>query len=166
VSASAIGAAATATFANLHGNGEAVLSGDNGIMEAVLDAGNNGGGLLFWTVDTGVVTLSTGGVTTTTTTKVPSPYITMGGAGRVTTTVTTSTSWAVGIAGGTTDFCTAQTTLTAGTVCNVVALSSPTSRGTGAVTLTAIIFTMGTGAPGAGAIKARVWGFTPVQPAS
>jgi hypothetical protein len=155
----------TATFSNTHGAGALVGTGDAGIMEAVTDAGNQGGGLVYWQVDTGIVTLNTGSVTTTTTTKVPSPYISLGGSGRVTTTITTSTSWAVGVSGATTDFCTAQTTLTAGTTCNVVALTSPTSRGTGAVALTAILFTMGTGAPGAGAVKARVWGYTPVQPA-
>lgn len=165
VGGSAQCATITATIANVHGQGAPAVSGDNGIMEAVTDAGNNGGGLVYWQANTGIVTLNTGGVTTTTTTKVPTVYISMGGAGRVTTTVTTSTAWAVGAAGGTTDFCTAQTTMIAGTVCNVVALSSPTSRGTGAVALTSILFTM-TGTPGAGAIKAQVWGYTPVQPAS
>lgn len=162
-SGGAICVSITATFSNAHGQGTRVFSGDNGIMEAVTDAGNNGGGFVYWVVDTGIVTLNTGSTTTTTTTKVPSTYISMTGAGRVTTTITTSTSWAVGTAANTTDFCTAQTTLTAGTVCNVVALTSPTYRGTGAISLTAIVFTMGTSAPGAGAIKARVWGYTPVQ---
>ena len=158
-------ATVTATFSNTHGAGALVGSGDSGIMEAVTDAGNQGGGLLFWQVDTGIVTLNTGGVTTTTTTKVPVPYFSEGSSGRVTTTITTSTSWAIGVSGHTTDFCTAQTTLTAGTVCNVVALASPASSGTGAVSLSAVLFTMGTGAPGAGAIKARVWGYTAVQAA-
>lgn len=156
----------TATFSNTHGPSGAnpvVVSGDQGIAEAWTDAAANGGGLLHWIADTGIVTLNTGSVTTTTTTKVPAVYISMAGSGRVTTTVTTSTSWAVGTATNTTDFCTAQTTLTAGTTCNVVAATSPTARGTGGIALTAIVYTMGTGAPGAGAIKARVYGLTNVQ---
>ena len=153
----------TATFSNTHGASALVYSGDAGIFEAITDAGNLGGGLVYWATDTGIVTLNTGSVTTTTATKVPSVYISMGSSGRVTTTITTSTSWAVGTATNTTDFCTAQTTLTAGTTCSVVNMSSPTARTTGAPALTAIVFTMGTGAPGAGALKARVWGWTPVQ---
>lgn len=155
-----------ATFSNAHGVSGAqpvVFSGDQGIVEAWTDAAANGGGLLHWTADTGIVTLNTGSTTTTTTTKVPAVYISLAGSGRVTTTITTSTSWAVGTATNTTDFCTAQTTLTAGTTCNVVAATSPTARGTGGIALTAIVFTMGTGAPGAGAIKARVYGLTNVQ---
>lgn len=155
----------TATINNSHGNGAFVLSGDQGIAEALNDAFFQGGGLVYWVADTGNVTLSTGGTTTTTTTFVPSAYYSEGCAGRVTTTITTSTSWAVGISGATTSFCTAQTTLTAGTVANVVALNNPTAVGTtGTLSLTAILFTMGTGAPGAGAIHARVWGFTAIQP--
>jgi hypothetical protein len=155
----------TATIANTHGQGAFVLSGDQGIAEAINDAFLQGGGLVYWVADTGNVTLSTGGVTTTTTAFVPSSFYSEGCAGRVTTTITTSTSWAVGISGSTTAFCTAQTTLTAGTVANIVALNNPTAIGTtGTVTLTAILITMGTGAPGAGAVHARVWGFTAVQP--
>lgn len=159
----------TASFSNLHGPSGAnpvVVSGDQGIAEAWTDAAANGGGLMHWIVDTGIVTLNTGSVTTTTTAFVPAVYISLAGSGRVTTTITTSTSWAVGTATNTTDFCTAQTTLTAGTTCNVVAATSPTARGTGGISLTAIVFTMGTGAPGAGAVKARVYGLTNVQPSS
>jgi len=169
VGASSTCASVTATFSNAHGPSGAspiVFSGSQGIAEAWTDCAANGGGVLHWTADTGIVTLNTGSTTTTTATKVPAVYISLAGSGRVTTTITTSTSWAVGTATNTTDFCTAQTTLTAGTTCNVVAATSPTARGTGGIALTAVVFTMGTGAPGAGAIKARVYGLTNVQPSS
>lgn len=151
----------TATFANTHGASAPVVSGDAGIFEAITDAGNTGGGLVYWTADTGVVTLSTGGLTTTTTTKVPSNFISMGASARVTTTITTSANWAVGISGSTAAFCTANSTLTAGTTC-LANMNSPATVGT-TQALTAILFTMGTSNPGAGAIKARVWGWTAVQ---
>ena len=151
----------TATFANTHGNGTIVSSGDFGIQEAILDAGNNGGGAVFWMVDTGIVTLNTGGLTTTTTVKVPSSFYNFGASARVTTTITTTTNWAVGIAGATGIFCSANTTLTAGTTC-VANQVAPATTGT-STALTAVLFTFTVANPGAGAIKARVWGYTPVS---
>lgn len=154
----------TGTINNTHGQSAIVVSGDNGIMEAVTDAGAQGGGVVFWMVDTGIVTLNTGGLTTTTTTKVPTNRSSVGCAARVTTTITTSANWAVGSTASGAAFCSANSTLTAGTtgVANQIA---PTSLGTTSA-LEAIVFTMGTSNPGAGAIKARVWGYTPVQPAN
>ncbi|MGH9735439.1 MAG: hypothetical protein ACRD8A_12725 [Candidatus Acidiferrales bacterium] len=154
-------ASVTATFANVHGYAEPVVSGDAGIEEAVTDAAWNGGGLVEWFVDTGTVTLSTGGLTTTTTTKVPSMFINEGASAYVETTITTSANWSVGIASHTADFCASNSTLTSGTACTQVA---PTLTGT-STALTAVLFTMGTSNPGAGAIKARVWGETPVNSA-
>jgi len=153
-------ATVTATFANTHGAAALVYSGDAGIEEAITDAGNVGGGTVFWIVDTGVVTLNTGGLTTTTTTKVPTTYYAQGASARVTTTITTSANWAVGITGTVAGACVANATLTAGTTCTQAATAL---IGTGSTALTAVLFTMGTSNPGAGAIKARVWGWTPVS---
>jgi len=154
----------TATFANVHGAGEILFSGDNGIEEAITDAANQGGGLVYWVADTGNVTLTTSGLTTTTTTLVPTTFYNIGAAAIVKTTITTSANWAVGISGATAIFCASNTTLTAGTTCLTKQVAPATTGTTQA--LTAVLFTMGTSNPGAGAIKARVWGFTPVQPAN
>lgn len=150
-------------FTNAHSPGEPIVSGDQGVMEAINDAASNGGGNVFWIVDTGIVTLSTGGLTTTTTTLVPKQRTSTSASARVETTITTSANWAVGSTASGASFCSANSTLTAGTTClgNQVA---PTSTGTTAG-LEAVVFTMGTSNPGAGAIKARVWGFTAAQSA-
>lgn len=161
VGGSSICATVTATFANTHGQSAIVISGDSGIEEAFTDAGANGGGLVYWTVDTGTVTLTTTGLTTTTTTKVPTNFLSEGASAKVETTITTSANWAVGISGSTAAFCTANSTLTAGTSC-IANMNSPASVGTSQA-LTAVLFTMGTSDPGAGAIKARVWGFSAIQ---
>lgn len=156
----------TATFSNAHGQGDIVMSGSQGIQDAIQDAANADGGLVYWQVDTGTVTLSTGGLTTTTTAMVPKQFISEGASAKVETTITTSASWAVGISGSTAAFCTADTTLTAGTTC-LANMNGPALVGsTSPYTLTAVLFTMGTSNPGAGAIKAKVWGLTPVQPAN
>lgn len=157
-------ATVTGTISNTHGQGAIVTSGDLGIEEAITDAGNQGGGLVFWMVDTGIVTLNTGGLTTTTTVKVPTNFYNIGAAARVTTTITVTASWAVGISGATGIFCSANSTLTAGTTC-LANQAAPASTGTTSA-LTAILITGATGNPGAGAVKARVWGYTPVQPSN
>lgn len=159
-------ASITASFSNTHGGAGGggvlnVFSGDLGIQEALNDASLNGGGLVYWEADTGAVTLTTSGLTTTTTTKIPANYLSMGASARVTTTITTSASWAVGISGATGSACSANSTLTAGTTC-IANVPSPTSNGT-TTGLTAILFTMGTSNPGAGAIHAKVWGYTAAQ---
>jgi hypothetical protein len=154
----------TATFASTHGASAPIVSGDAGIFEAITDAGASGGGVVYWQVDTGIVTLTTSGLTTTTTTKVPTNFYNMGAAARVTTSITVTASWAVGISGATGIFCSANSTLTAGTTC-LANQASPASTGTTSA-LTAILITGATSNPGAGAVKARVWGWTPVQPAS
>jgi hypothetical protein len=154
----------TASFSNVHGSSYApnqVISGDQGIQEALNDASLNGGGLVYWTADTGSVTLNTGALTTTTAVKVPANFLSAGASGRVTTTITTSASWAVGISGSTSAFLTANSTLTAGTT-GIANMNSPATVGT-TTGLTAILFTMGTSNPGAGAIHARVWGYTAAQ---
>jgi hypothetical protein len=157
-------ATVTGTIANTHGQGALVNSGDLGIEEAITDAGNQGGGSVFWMVDTGIVTLNTGGLTTTTTTKIPTTFTNMGASARVTTTITTSTNWAVGISGTTSAFCTANATLTAGTTC-LANQVSPVSVGT-TQSLTAILITVTGANAGAGAVKVRLWGYTTVQASS
>lgn len=152
----------TATFSNAHGASAVIVSGDAGIEEAITDAGASGGGLVYWIADTGIVTLNTGALTTTTSTKIPTNRSSTGAAAKVTTTITTSANWGVGSAASGVSFCSANSTLTAGTTC-VANQVAPTSTGTTSA-LEAVVFTMGTSNPGAGAIKARVWGFTPVQP--
>jgi hypothetical protein len=152
----------TGTIANTHGASALVTSGDSGIMEAITDAATAGGGLVFWITDTGVVTLNTGALTTTTTTKIPTQYYSLGVAARVTTTITTSANWAVGSAASGTAFTSVNATLTAGTTALANIQTSTALTGT-TNALQAVVFTMGTSNPGAGAIKARVWGYTPVQ---
>lgn len=154
----------TGTFNNTHGQDAIVTSGDFGIQEAITDAGAQGGGVVFWIVDTGIVTLNTGALTTTTNTTVPTNRSSVGCAARVTTTITTSANWAVGSTAAGSSFSSANTTLTAGTTA-VANQLNPSSQGTTSA-MEAVVFTMGTSNPGAGAIKARVWGFTPVQPTS
>lgn len=151
----------TGTFNNVHGYPEPVVSGDAGIMEAITDAATQGGGLVWWEVDTGNVTLSTTGLTTTSTTKVPTNFESIGASAYVETTITTSTNWAVGISGSTSAFCTANSTLTAGTTC-IANLNSPARVGS-TNALTAVLYTVTGANAGAGVVKARVWGYTPVQ---
>lgn len=164
VGSSATCANVTATFSNAHGASAPVVSGDQGIFEAITDAGNNGGGLVYWTADTGIVTLNTGGLTTTTATKVPTTFYGLGATARVTTTITLTTNWAIGISGQTSAFCSANATLTAGTTC-IANQAAPATVGT-TNSLTALLITTTVANPGAGALKARVWGWTPVQPSS
>jgi len=157
-------ATVTGTFNNTHGQSAIVTSGDFGIEEAITDAGNQGGGIVFWMVDTGIVTLNTGGLTTTTTTKVPTTFYGIGAAARVTTTITGSTAWLVGISGSTASFCSSNSTLTAGTTC-IANQAAPAVVGT-TQSLTSVLITATVANATAGAVKVRVWGYTPVQPAS
>lgn len=157
----------TATFSNTHAAGELVTSGDNGIMEAINFAQNNGGGQVKFLVDCGIITLSTSGATTTSTAFVPSLFYNHGCSARVTTTITTATDWAVGIAGATSTFGTANSTLTAGTTDYTKQGTPAVALATGATaaTLTAVLITC-TGTAGAGAVRVKVWGWTPAQSAA
>lgn len=156
----------TASFSNLHGaslNQTQVISGDSGIMEAVNDASNNGGGSVYWQVDCGNVTLSTSGATTTTTCNVPKTFTNLGASVNVKTTITTSASYSLGIASATTAFVSACTALTAGTTCSqFVAAPGKTSQGTG---FGALLITANATA-GAGVIHPRVWGYIGAQSAN
>lgn len=154
----------TGTFNNTHGQSAVITSGDFGIFEAINDAGAQGGGVVFWMVDTGIVTLNTGGLTTTTNTTIPTNFYNFGSAARVTTTITVTASWAVGISGATGILSSANSTLTAGTTA-LANQAAPASTGTTSAA-TAILITGATSNPGAGAVKVRAWGYTPVQPTS
>lgn len=170
----------TATFNNAHGRGDQITSGDQGYIEAVNDAANNGGGQVFWTFDTGPLTLATGGATTTysqpATGGAPSNFFpnnafVLGVIGRVTTTITGCASgWEIGDGTTAARFTAVDATLTAG----------ETQVNTGAAWTTAIAsattgFKMGanksmvltcTGSnASAGAVKVRAWGITPVASA-
>jgi len=112
-------AAITATFANLHGasfSTSQVISGDQGVQEAINDASLNGGGLVFWQIDPGAVTLSTGGQSTSLgTVKIPTRSVVSSATARVSTTITGCTGgWSLGYTSGT-EFGAANTTLAAGT---------------------------------------------------
>lgn len=151
----------TASFTYTHGaslNLSQIQTGDQGIMEAINDASNNGGGMVYWQADTGNVTLNTGGVTTTTTTKVPQAFLNMGGSEYINTTITVATSTALGVSGATSAFTTTCTSLTAGLNCSqFVTAPAKVAGGTG---LTALLITAAGGTPGAGVVHARAWGYT------
>lgn len=158
----------TATsFANNHGVGEPITSADSGSIEAIAYASASGGGSVYFLQDCGVITLNTGGLTTTSTCFVPNQFYGQGSASRVTTTITTSASWAVGIVNNTAGFSTAQTTLTAGTTSYGVQGVPAVNLVTGATSanLTAVLITAGTSNAGAGAVHVRVWGYTSAPPA-
>jgi hypothetical protein len=112
-------AAITASFANLHSPSYAtnqVMSGDQGIQEAINDASTNGGGLVYWQIDPGVVTLNTGGQTTSPgSVKIPTRSVVSSATARVSTAITGCTGgWSLGFSSGT-EFGAANTTLAAGT---------------------------------------------------
>lgn len=150
----------TATFANTHGAGALVTSGDNGILEAFNDAGNSGGGFVFWSQDCGTVTLSTGGASTTTTCTIPKTFGDAGASVYVKTTVTTAASYSIGLTGSTAAFVTSCTSLTAGTNCSQFQTGpAQVTQGTG----TGTVLITANATPGAGALHVTVWGKSAVQ---
>jgi hypothetical protein len=161
----------TASFTNVHGSSLApnqVISGDQGILEAVNDASFNGGGQVYFTADTGSLTLSTSSVTTTSAVSVPASFYTGGAACRVVTTITTSANWSLGVSGTTTAFVNTSTQLTAGNTSQMTFLGTlGTKVGTTVVpgaSLTPLIVTTNAAA-GAGALHCKAWGWVPAQPA-
>lgn len=153
----------TATFTNAHGKGDAIVSGTHGVAEAMVDAGSNGGGLVHFEQDAGIVTLATGGVTTTldATFKVPAMFYNQGASGRVTTTITTCTGWEFGITGTVAAFTTNNTNLTAGSTA-IATQAAPAAVGT-TNALSSVLITCAGGAAGAGAVRVKVWGDAPVM---
>lgn len=173
----------TGTTTNSHNVPEAITSADSGIMEAISFAenavgttangvaqGSTGGGVaggqVYFEADCGIITLNTGGLTTTSSCFVPNQFFNAGSASRVSTTITVTASWAVGIVNNTSAFSTANATLTAGTTAYGVQGTPAVALVTGATSpnLTAVLITGATSNPGAGAVKTKVWGYTAVQP--
>ena len=156
-------AAITATFANLHSPSYAttqVISGDQGVLEAINDASNTGGGIVYWQADAGNVTLSTSSASTTTPVSIPATFLAMGGSAFVKTTITTSASYSLGTSTTTTAFLSSCTSLTAGLTCSqFVTAPAKVSGGTG---LTPLLITANATA-GAGAVHVRAWGYTMAQ---
>jgi hypothetical protein len=152
----------TATFTYSHGRGDQITSADNGFQEAMNDASNNGGGPVAWTIDCGVITLSTSGATTTSTCLVPKTFQDGGASVHVTTTVTTAASYSLGISGSTAAWITSCTSLTAGLGCALFQ-TGPTAVQQGSSTADLLITANATA--GAGAMHVRVWGISEAQSA-
>ena len=153
----------TATFANAHGRGDAIFSGTHGVAEAMSDAQANGGGIVHFEQDAGIVTLSTSSVTTTVAAnfKVPATFYSNGGMGYVTTTITTCTGWELGVTGTVAAFTTNNTGLTA-TSTAIGTQAAPALVGT-TNALASVLVTCAGAAAGAGAIHVKVWGDAPVM---
>jgi len=160
-------AAITATFANLHSasfSTSQVISGDQGIQEAINDASLNGGGLVFWQIDPGTVTLSTGGQSTSLgSVKIPTRSVVASATARVTTTITGCTGgWSLGFTSGT-EFGAANTTLTAGTTTDSSTLV-PNYVFNAAAAVPVAFCT--TAAATAGAVHAHIVGYKLAAPAN
>lgn len=161
----------TATFSNAHGIGELVQSGTSGIAEATYDAGQFGGGLVYWVTDGGIVALGTGATTTTVCTAcIPVNGLVLGVVARVTTTITgTCSGWELGDGTTATRFTANNGTLTAGTVsaANLQTTSGVASTTTGMLNITSaknIVNTCATGNPSAGALHVRAFGLLLATP--
>jgi hypothetical protein len=157
----------TATFANTHAsslNTSQVVSGDQGVQEAINDAALNNGGKVRWVIDPGIVVLNTGGATTSAgTVSIPTRSVVEVASARVTTTIgTCAGGWSLGITGGTgTDFTGANTTLTAGTTTDSSTITLP--KATAATALPTIFCT--TSNASAGAVHPHWEGYKVVPPA-
>jgi hypothetical protein len=161
----------TATFENSHGSGDIITSGSNGVDEALTDAGYNGGGLVFWQADSGEVTLSTSGATTTLCSScIPVNAIVEGVSARVGTTITgCSGGWELGDGTTATRFTAANTTLTAGTVsaADLQTTSGVASTTTGMLNITSaksIVLTCVTTNASAGAVHVHAAGWAIATP--
>lgn len=120
------GCSFTATFTYGHGPGTVVRSADNGIAEAINDVALHGGGMVYWVIDPGVLTLNTGGLNTTAgSVSIPTRSMVMSATARVTTTIgTCAGGWSLGWSTGT-EFTAANTTLTAGTTTDSSTITLP-----------------------------------------
>ncbi|MBU6231667.1 hypothetical protein KGP36_03280 [Patescibacteria group bacterium] len=161
----------TGNTSNTHGRGDVVASGTNGVGEATQDAGNNGGGLVYWSNDGGIVALSTGGTTTTVCTGcIPINSLVLGVVARVTTTITSAcTGWELGDGTTAARFTANNTNLTAGTVSalNTQTTSGVASTTTGMLNISTaknIVATCATGNPGAGALHVKAFGYILATP--
>jgi hypothetical protein len=160
-------AAITATFANLHSaslSTSQVISGDQGIQEAISDASVNGGGLVYWQIDPGTVTLNTGGQSTSLgNIKIPTRSVVSSATARVSTTITgCSGGWSLGFTSGT-EFGAANTTLTAGTTTDSSTLVPNYTFNAAAAVPVAFCTTA---AATAGAVHAHIVGYKLAAPAN
>lgn len=161
-------ASVTATFSNTHspsGTFFGVTSGDQGIQEAINDASLNNGGMVYWFIDPGIVTLATGAATTTLgSVNIPTRSVIMSATARVTTTIgTCAGGWSLAWTGGTgTNLTAANTTLTAGTTTDSSTLNTPIAFNIAATTPVAFCTTSNASA---GAIHATFSGYKLAAPA-
>ena len=158
-------ASVTATFANLHSASyftSQVISGDQGVQEAINDASLNGGGLVYWQIDPGVITLNTAGQSTSLgSVKIPTRSVVTSATARVSTTITGCTGgWSLGYSTGT-EFASANTTLTVGTTTDSSTLV-PNYVFNAASALPVAFCT--TAAASAGAIHAHIVGYKLAAP--
>lgn len=154
----------TATFANVHGNGAQVVSGDGGIQESFNHAALEGGAQVFWVIDPGIVTLATGAANTTLgSVNIPTRSTVLGATAKVTTTIVTCAGgWSLGFTSGT-EFGAANTNLTAGSNTDTSTLVPAVAFNAAA---TPPIAHCTTSNASAGALHARVWGYKMVAPAN
>jgi hypothetical protein len=160
----------TASFSNTHaasGAGGAfnVTTGDQGIQEAITDASLNNGGMVYWFIDPGIVTMNTGGATTTLgSINIPTRSVVMSATARVTTTIATCAGgWSLAWTGGSgTNLTAANTTLTAGTTTDSSTLATPVAFNISATTPVAFCTTSNASA---GAIHATFAGYKLAAPA-
>jgi hypothetical protein len=166
------GCTISATYTYAHGPGDYIASNTSGYGEALLDASNHNGGIVYWVTDSGVVTLSTIGTTTTMCTNcLPALGIVMGVVARVETTITSAcTGWELGDGTTAARFTANNTGLTAGTVsgANVdwyFGAATP-AAGTGPwnTSQKSLVLTCAGGDAGAGAVRAKVFGYTLATP--
>lgn len=165
------GCTITATFSNGHGKGDLIQSGTGGQQEAINDAGQYGGGMVFFRNDV-ILAAPTSGTTTDSATNVlpANAWITYVG-GVITTAITggTCSSWALGDATTAARFVAADSTLTA----NEKQANTGTGFTTGIASATTgmvqgsaakLRLTCGTGSAGAGNVSAHVEGYVWAAP--
>lgn len=159
-------ASVTATFSNTHGASLStfqVISGDTGIQEAINDAALNGGGMVHWLIDPGIVTLNTGGLDTNLgSVNIPTRSVVMSATGKVTTTIgTCAGGWALGSAGGAANLTATNTTLTAGTTTDSSTITQPLAINAAALPIVHCT----TSNASAGAVHAHFEGYKLAAPA-
>jgi hypothetical protein len=160
-------ATVTATFSNAHGTGQVgvnnVISGDNGIQEAINDAALANGGPVRFVLDPGIVTLATGAANTNIgAVAIPTRSVVTVASAKVTTTIATCAGgWSLGWSTGT-EFTAANLTLTAGTTTDSSTVTLPAV--VAAATIPVVHCT--TSNASAGAVHAHIEGYKNVAPAN
>lgn len=155
----------TGTFTNTHGPHTFIASGTQGINEAIADAGSNGGGMVYWEIDSGIVTLSTGSADTNMgTVSIPTRSVVLAASARVTTTIgTCAGGWGLGVTAATSNLTATNTTLTAGTTTDSSTLTTQ-PLATGAAIIPIVHCT--TSNASSGAMHAHFVGYKVVAPLS